>query len=413
MKSFLKFLASLLSLILSIALFVIITASVTLFSIKQSLGESSIKRAVSKIDFSSLIDLSGGAGNDIKEIDIQNGVYTARQLSAKSVSDDDVGFKISQSVLDRLSQYGIDEEMMEEYLSSDLINSMAGELFARYSAGFAEYMLNGDTDTFVDAEFLHSLFEDNLDDIVDYFDISLSGAEKNELLAVFDDLADDIEDELPGYDELEETVFEDSDIDFDDIRDNILKPVFSNASTVAAVAAIIGIFALLVLLRRSWYRWMIWAGIPMLFSGLFILVGSLIVRGILKAVVSEEELGKTGLSEIFKPLTGSFIMFSILALLISVAFIVLYSVFSAGERRAEIKRRLQSGAVWQNGPLPYGMPPQYPIPPQAYAPQQYGAPTASQTFWQPTQDQPQQTQENPDDKQSSDNTGQPDQTESK
>lgn len=346
MKKLMKIMSGLMSLILSVSLFAVITLSISLFSVKRSFSEDGIKKAVAGIDFSALIKVSGsGVGGNALPLGLLAADFstTAKSFTGETDRDEDSGshgsgFEISDELLQKLAQMGIGRAMVEQYLSSDLVKDMAGKLLARYTEGLTEYMLDGETDIAVDGEFLHELFADNMDDIEDLLGVEMSNQEKDQLLDIVDQFAPEIEKSLPAYREIEDSISESSDVDISRIREDYIRPFFAPVSTIIALSVIIGIFALLALLRWSWYKWMIWAGVPMLFSGLAVLSGVFIAVGVINAAISGENSGSAAILRLFRPLEGSLILFSAIAIALAVILIVLYAVFSSMAKKTESGR---------------------------------------------------------------------------
>ena len=352
MKTLLKFISGFISFLLSICLFLLFFLFILLSSLRSSFDGDAIKNAVYKIDFSSFISFgdmrSGGFERTAQERYLR--------LSSEDGPDADLKLEINDEIEEMLSEHGITREMVEKYLSSELVNVMAGELLARYSEGFYEYIAQGQTDVAVDGEFVKELFEQNLDEIEDVIGMEIGDEEKEQFFGAVDNIALEIEKNLPRYDEIAESIGS-SEGGFDEIREKYINPMLSPFWNIFPVCAMIAICALIALLRHSWYRWMGWTGTALLGAGIFVLFFGFISSEILNILVGEGRFGLLPVPEkvhgifaetpiveliihILKPLPDTLFLHGIITSCVAVVLIVLYFVFgSAAKKRLHKEAR--------------------------------------------------------------------------
>ncbi len=348
---FLKAIGVFLSIIISVIVFAVTSVTIFLWSAAEAFSPDSIKEIIQSIDITSgdpeEAPTSLGSSGFMAELTLKDS--TTVLVPLENESDPLGSFSIDKiletpeikEMLDGLREEGIDVDALITIVKDDVI----GEIVADFAEGLTEYLVDGETDIVIDADYIIELAESVKPKFEEVLGESFPDDVWNELKSTITEVSEEITTAIPSYEQIAEDIsgaLENSGIPGGmETVNSFLAFLFSNLSIIIPVAILLALALLIALFRFSPFRWLCWMAVPMLISGLIFLAVSLSASAIASAIPAVEGID---VGTIITILFSSMTFNSALFIGISIVFFIAYGIFCSVAKKIKAKRAAKKEA---------------------------------------------------------------------
>ena len=341
----LKAIGVLLSIVVSVIVFAVTSATICLWSVSNAMSPDSIKDIIKSIDIS-----VGGAG-EANLSDSESGIMAELTLKDSSTvlvplegeSDPLGGFNLDEilnspevkEMLDDLREQGVDVDALVTVVKDDVI----GVIVSDFAKGLTEYIVDGTTDIVIDTDYIIGIAENVKPKIEEIFGKEIPADVWNELKNTVTESSEEIIGALPSYEEIKEEL--ESSMEevipggFETVN-AALDIIFSELVIIVPIGILLALALLIAIFRMSPFRWLCWTAVPMIISGLLFLAVSLFGSVLTGAMIPPVE--GINIAPIIGVLFSSLTFNSALFIGISVIFFIVYGILCGVAKKIKAKR---------------------------------------------------------------------------
>lgn len=291
MKIIKNIIALLLTLLITFALYTLFILS----NISSFFSTENIEKATSNI-------------NIIHEIEkIQNSTATAGK-KAEIADTINMAYEEAES-------HGISKKLVDEIFNSSEVKSFLGKAVGNTT----DYVVNGKQSKEITSEDFNKILDNNIDKWIKNTNTEISDSKKEVLVIRIKNASRGIIDNLPNTNTVDDT-----------IDKNTLKNVqfiFSSQVKVALVILIIVGMSIIILLKRKQNKWILYAGIIPLITGLLTIATSFVINDLVSLSLTNYNLSflTNSFSSVF---SHQILMTGIISTIVSIVLLITYSVIN-------------------------------------------------------------------------------------
>lgn len=341
----LKAIGVLLSIVVSVIVFAVTSATICLWSVSDAMSPDSIKDIIKSIDISvggaGEANLSASESGIMAELTLKDSSTVLVPLEGES--DPLGGFNLDEilnspevkEMLDGLREQGVDVDALVTVVKDDVI----GVIVSDFAKGLTEYIVDGTTDIVIDADYIIGIAENVKPKIEEIFGEEIPADVWNELKTTVTESSEEIIGALPSYEEIKEEL--ESSMEevipggFETVN-AALDFIFSELVIIIPIGILLALALLIAIFRASPFRWLCWTAVPMIISGLLFLAVSLFGSVLTGAMIPPVE--RINIAPIIGVLFSSLTFNSALFIGISVIFFIAYGILCGVAKKIKAKR---------------------------------------------------------------------------